>query len=135
MRYTYFPKQELKFMHPENMFRSFFLDGWSDRAVRWVNVRFFDAADSERSARPESPTSPNAWIGTYRENKTSVPNARGRIVNPLSSDELDSEEKRRVTVASSLHLLLTPEQHRVEDILCVLGLLGIPQYKRQQFLL
>ena len=44
-------------------------------------MRGFDAADSERSARPESPTSPNAWIGTYRENKTSVPNARGRIVN------------------------------------------------------
>ena len=40
MRYTYFPKQELKFMPPENMFRSFLLDGWSDRAVRWVNVRF-----------------------------------------------------------------------------------------------
>ena len=40
MRYAYFPKQELKFMHPENMFRSFFLDGWSDRVVRWVNVRF-----------------------------------------------------------------------------------------------
>ena len=40
MRYTYFPKQELKFSHPENMFLSFFLDGWSDRAVRWVNARF-----------------------------------------------------------------------------------------------
>ena len=37
-------------------------------------------ADSERSARPESPTSPNVVIGTYRGNKTSVPNARGRIV-------------------------------------------------------
>ena len=24
----------------ENMYRSFFLDGWSDRAVRWENARF-----------------------------------------------------------------------------------------------
>ena len=29
LRYTYFPKQELKFSHPENMFLSFYLDGWS----------------------------------------------------------------------------------------------------------
>ena len=29
MRYTYFPKQELKFSPPENMFLSFYLDGWS----------------------------------------------------------------------------------------------------------
>ena len=65
-------------------------------------MRGFDAADSERSVRPESPTSPNGVIGTYRGNKTSVPNARGRTVNPLSSDELDSEEMRRVTVESSL---------------------------------
>ena len=79
MRYTYFPKQELKFSLPENMFLSFSLDGWSDRAERWV-MRGFDAADSERSVRPESPTSPNGVIGTYRGNKTSVPNARGRIV-------------------------------------------------------
>ena len=35
MRCTYFPKRELKFSHPENMSRSFFLDGWSDRAMRW----------------------------------------------------------------------------------------------------
>ena len=38
------------------MFLSFFLDGWSDRAMRWV-MRGFDAADSERTVRPESPTS------------------------------------------------------------------------------
>ena len=36
------------------------------RAVRWV-MRGFDAADSERTVRPESPTSPNVEIGTYRE--------------------------------------------------------------------
>ena len=41
MRYTYFPKQELKFSHPENMFLSFSLDGWSDRAERWVKARFW----------------------------------------------------------------------------------------------
>ena len=67
MRYTYFPKQELKFTHPENMFLSFFLDGWSDRAVRWV-MRGFDAADSERTVRPESPTSPNVEIGPTAKN-------------------------------------------------------------------
>ena len=114
MRYTYFPKQELKFSHPENMFLSFFLDGWSDRAVRWV-MRGFDAADSERTVRPESPTSPQWCDRTYRENKTSVPNARGRTVNPLSSDELDSEEMRRVMAESSLPFLLALEQHRVND--------------------
>ena len=41
MRYTYFPKQELKFSPPENMFLSFSLDGWSDRAERWVKARFW----------------------------------------------------------------------------------------------
>ena len=28
------------FWKGENMFRSFFLDGWSDHVVRWVNARF-----------------------------------------------------------------------------------------------
>ena len=47
------------------MFLSFFLDGWSDRAVRWV-MRGFDAADSERTVRPESPTSPlSASLHSY----------------------------------------------------------------------
>ena len=78
-------------------------------------MRGFDAADSERSVRPESPTSPNVVIGTYRGNKTSVPNARGRTVNLLSSDELDFEEKRRVMAESSLPFLLALEQHRVND--------------------
>ena len=66
MRYTYFPKQELKFTHPEknifrkkktlfrkkktfsekkkpfqeNMFRSFYLDGWSVPRRALGNARF-----------------------------------------------------------------------------------------------
>ena len=97
------------------------------RAVRWV-MRGFDAADSERTVRPESPTSPNVEIGPTAK-KTSVPNARGRIATqgirppdetekfPSSSDELDSEKMRRVMAESSLHFLHTLEQHRDNDIL------------------
>ena len=48
------------------------------RVVRWV-MRGFDAADSERTVRPESPTSPNVEIGPTAK-KTVAPNARGRIV-------------------------------------------------------
>ena len=40
MRYTYFPKQESKFTHPENMFRSFYLDGWSVPRRALGNARF-----------------------------------------------------------------------------------------------
>ena len=36
-----FPKQEFKFSPPENMFLSSFLAGWSDRAMRWVEARFW----------------------------------------------------------------------------------------------
>ena len=70
-------------------------------------MRGFDAADSERSVRPESPTSPNGEIATYRENKTSVPNARREDCEQgiIPSDELDSEEMRRVMAESSLPFL------------------------------
>ena len=37
------------------------------RAVRWV-MRGFDAADSEWTVRPESPTNPNVEIGPTTEN-------------------------------------------------------------------
>ena len=33
-------KNEKNEKKQENMFLSFFLDGWSDHAVRWVNARF-----------------------------------------------------------------------------------------------
>ena len=103
MRYTYFPKRELKFTHPENMFRSLFLDGWSDRAVRWEKCEVFDAADSERSARPESPTSPNAWIGTYRGNKNLCTQCSREDCEQgiIPTDELHPEEMRRVMAESS----------------------------------
>ena len=45
---------------------SFWMDGVF-RAVRWV-MRGFDAADSERTVRPESPTSPNVEIGPTAKN-------------------------------------------------------------------
>ena len=48
------------------------------RAVRWV-MRGFDAADSERTVRPESPTSPQWCDRTYRENNTSVPMLAGGL--------------------------------------------------------
>ena len=35
----------------KNMFRSFFLDGWSDRAVRWENARFLTLLTA--SGRPD----------------------------------------------------------------------------------
>ena len=64
----------------ENMFRSFFLDGWSDRVVRWVNVRF-DAADSERTVRPESPTSPPSTSLHSHANKNSGKGGKGKEEN------------------------------------------------------
>ena len=40
----------------------------------------------------------------------------GGIVNKaISSDELESEEMRRVTVESSPHFLSSPELHRVNN--------------------
>ena len=67
---------------------------WMDgvyRVVRWV-MRGFDAADSERTVRPESPTSPNVEIGPSAK-ETAAPNARGRIViqGIFPSDESDFE--------------------------------------------
>ena len=77
MRYTYFPKQELKFMPPEICSApSSWMDGVPAR--RWVK-RGFGAADSERSARPESPTSPNVVIGTYRGTKPLYPMLAGGL--------------------------------------------------------
>ena len=65
-------------IHVVNMFLSFFLDGWSDRAVRWV-MRGFDAADSERSVRPESPTSPlSASLHTLCPPKTKGKGGKGK---------------------------------------------------------
>ena len=92
------------------MYRSFFLDGWSDRAVRWEKCEVFDAADSERSARPESPTSPNAWIGTYREKQNLCTQCSREDCEQgiIPTDELDPEEMRPVMAESSrfscLHL-------------------------------
>ena len=45
---------------------------WMDgvfRVVRWV-MRGFDAADSERTVRPESPTSPRQHHSTLMPTKT-----------------------------------------------------------------
>ena len=52
------------------MFLSFSPDGWSVRVVRWV-MRGFDAADSERTVRPESPTSPPSTSLHSHANKNS----------------------------------------------------------------
>ena len=79
MRYTYFPKQELKFTHPENMFLSFFLDGWSvpRRALGKCEVLTLLTASgrSDQSHR----LAPMLRSDLPRR-KTSVPNARGRTV-------------------------------------------------------
>ena len=86
---------------------------WMDgvyRVVRWV-MRGFDAADSERTVRPESPTSPNVEIGPTAKNLRTQCSREDCDQGIISSDELDSEEMRRVTVESSLHFLLTLEQH------------------------
>ena len=48
---------------------------------------------------------------------------------------LDSKIERRVNETCVLHFLLGLEQHRVNDILCVLGPLRSQQCKRQQLLL
>ena len=80
------------------------------RAVRWV-MRGFDAADSERTVRPESPTSPNVEIGPTAKNLRTQCSREDCDQGIISSDELDSEEMRRVTVESSFHFLLTLEQH------------------------
>ena len=112
------------------MFLSFFLDGWSDRAERWVNARFWRCW--QRADGPTRVTDlPNA-SRTYRGNKTSVPNARGRTVNLLSSDEFVFEEKRLVMAESSLPFRLTFEQHHVNVIL-PLGCVRSHEYKREQF--
>ena len=85
------------------------------RAVRWV-MRGFDAADSERTVRPESPTSPNVEIGPTAKTKPLYPMlAEDCEQSIISSDELDSEEMRRVMAENSLPFLLTLEQHRVND--------------------
>ena len=48
------------------------------RAVRWV-MRGFDAADSERTVRPESPTSPNVEIGPTAKTKPLYPMLAGGL--------------------------------------------------------
>ena len=86
------------------------------RAVRWV-MRGFDAADSERTVRPESPTSPNVEIGPTAKNLCTQCSREDCEQGIISSDELDFEEMRCVMAESNLHFLLTLEQHRVNDIL------------------
>ena len=65
------------------MFRSLFLDGWSDRAVRWEKCEVFDAADSERSARPESPTSPCQLHSIPMPNKHHGKGGKGKQENHI----------------------------------------------------
>ena len=65
------------------MYRSFFLDGWSDRAVRWEKCEVFDAADSERSARPESPTSPCQHHSIHMPPKTKGEGGKGKEENHI----------------------------------------------------
>ena len=133
MRYTYFPKQELKFTHPENMFLSFSLDGWSVPRRTLGNARFWRCRQrsgrSDQSHRP----APNVEIGTYRE-KPPYPMLAGGLwsrhisigrIWPLGNKACDGWKQPA--------LLVTPEQHRVKDIYCVLGLLRSQQCKRQQF--
>ena len=64
---------------------------WMDgvyRVVRWV-MRGFDAADSERTVRRESPTCP--MLRSDLPRKTVAPNARGRTaiqgISPLDESE------------------------------------------------
>ena len=40
MRFTCFPGRELEFSHPENLFRSFYLEGWSVSRRALGNARF-----------------------------------------------------------------------------------------------
>ena len=47
------------------------------RAVRWV-MWGFDAADSERTVRPESPTSPLSTSLHYHANKTNGKGGKGK---------------------------------------------------------
>ena len=117
MRYTYFPKQELKFTHPENMFRSFFLDGWSDRAVRWENARFLTLLTA--SGRPDQSHRLAPMLGSGPTAKTknlctqcSREDCEQGII---PTDVPDPEEMRRVMAESSLPSLLALEQHCVND--------------------
>ena len=65
MRCTYFPKQESKFTHPENMFLSFSLDGWSVPRRALGNARFWRCW--QRADGPTRVTDqPQCWDRTYR---------------------------------------------------------------------
>ncbi len=69
------------------------------RAVRWV-MRGFDAADSERTVRPESPTSPNVEIGPTAKNLCTQCSREDCEQGIISSDELDFEEMLKATCIS-----------------------------------
>ena len=61
------------------------------RVVRWV-MRGFDAADSERTVRPESPTSPNVEIGpTAKNRRTQCTREDCETQGIFPSDEPDFE--------------------------------------------
>ena len=78
---------------------------WMDgvyRVVRWV-MRGFDAADSERTVRPESPTSP--MLRSDLPRKTAAPNARGRTAIQGISPSDESENSTSHSAASTLFQL------------------------------
>ena len=62
------------------MFLSFSLDGWSDRAERWVKARFWRWLTASGRSDQSHRLAPMLRSGPTAEDKTSVPNARGRIV-------------------------------------------------------
>ena len=96
-------------------------------------MRGFDAADSERAVRPESPTSPNVEIGTYREKPPYPMLAGGLWSRHIAIGRIWPWGNKACDGWKQPAFLVTPEQHRVKDIYCVLGLLRSQQCKRQQF--
>ena len=55
------------------------------RVVRWV-MRGFDAADSERTVRPESPTSPPSTSLHSHANKNSGKGGKGKEITTFNTE-------------------------------------------------
>ena len=101
-----FPSKNQKFTHPENMFLSFYLDGWSVPRRALGNVRFWRCRQ-----RADGPTRVTDQPPMLRSDLPRKQNLRTQCsredcdqgISP--SVESDPEEMRRVTVESSLHFM------------------------------
>ena len=112
-----FPSKNLKFTHPEKKGKekgkkrkmcpapSTWMDGVY-RVVRWA-MRGFDAADSERTVRRESPTSPPSTSLHSHANKNSGKGGKGKAPERENPNYALRDSRKRIALHSRKGILDT----------------------------